>query len=72
MSKIVAVHRDETGSIEKYKLDDGRILSRAEAVDKADSGAIEGVASFETRNGDRSIRSNRGQYDYSLDDFPEF
>jgi hypothetical protein len=72
MSRIVAIRRNEVGTIESYKLDDGRVLTRAEAVNMADDGLIEGVASFETRSGDRSIRSNRGEYDYSLDSLPQF
>lgn len=72
MSRIVAVRKDETGSISAYKLDDGRVLSRYEAVDQADAGNIDGVASFTTRDGDKSVRSNAGQADYKLSDLPEF
>ena len=72
MSKIVAVRHGETGSIEAYKTDDGRVLERYEAVDAANKGELEGVASFMTRDGDQAIRSNRGQEGYSLEDLPEF
>lgn len=72
MSRIVAVRHGETGGIDAYKTDDGRILSRADAVDAANKGELEGVASFMTRDGDASIRSNRGQEDYSLNELPEF
>lgn len=72
MSKIVAVRRDETGSIALYKLDNGKVLNRKEAVDAADLGKIEGVSSFETRDGGMAIRSDRGQHGYSLDNLPTF
>lgn len=72
MSKIVGIKRDETGSICKFKLDNGQVVNREQAVDGADNGSIEGVASFETRDGERAIRSNRGQEGYSLDSLPEF
>lgn len=72
MSKIVAVRHGESGVIDAYKTDDGRILSRVDAVDAANKGELEGVASFTTRDGGMSIRSNRGQDDYSLNELPEF
>lgn len=72
MSKIVAIQRDETGSIAMFKLSDGTVLTKDEAVGQAEAGLIDGVSAFTTRNGDRAIRSNRGQADYSLDDLPEF
>lgn len=72
MSRITAVKRDETGSISDYKLDDGTVLSRDEAVKATNDGKIEGVSTFTTRNGDMAIRSDRGQENYSLDALPEF
>lgn len=72
MSKIAAVRHGESGGIDAYKTDDGRVLSRVDAVDAANKGELEGVASFTTRDGDMSIRSNRGQADYSLNELPEF
>lgn len=71
MSKIVAVSHDETGALESFQLEDGRVLNRDQAVDAADKGEIAGVSSFTTRNGDKAIRSDRGQEGYSLDDLPE-
>ena len=72
MSRIVAVRHGETGSIEAYKTDDGRVLERYQAVAEADAGRLEGVSSFMTRDGDSAIRSDRGQEGYSLDSLPEF
>ena len=72
MNKIVAIRRDETGSISEYKLDNGKVISRDEAVDMADFGKLSGVSSFTTRDGGYAIRSDRGQYGYALDDLPEF
>lgn len=71
MSKIVAVSHDENGALESYKLDNGQILNRDQAVDMANKGQLEGVSTFTTRNGDMAIRSDRGQEDYSLDTLPE-
>ena len=72
MSKIVAIRRGSDGSISEYKLDDGTIISREDAVSMANTGKIRGVSSFTTRDGSSSIRSDRGQYRYSLDNLPEF
>lgn len=72
MSRIVAIQRDETGSIIKFKLDNGEVITKDEAVGQAEAGLLDDVSAFTTRNGDRAIRSNRGRVDYSLDDLPEF
>lgn len=72
MTKIIAVRHGETNTIESYRTEDGRILSRVEAVDMANKGELEGVHSFTTRDGDAAIRSDRGQEGYSLQDLPEF
>lgn len=72
MSKIVAKRTGENGAIDMYKLDDGTVLNRVDAVDAADKGKLEGVSSFTTRDGDKAIRSDRGQEGYSLSDLPEF
>lgn len=71
MSKVVAVRKEE-GSISLYKLDDGRILNRKEICNEVAGGKVEGLALFTTRDGDEAVRSNRGQYGYSLDSLPEF
>lgn len=72
MSRIVGIQHAEDGSISKYKLDDGRILSRYEAVEQVEAGNIEGCATFTTRAGDTAIRSNVGQDNYKLSELPEF
>lgn len=72
MSRIVAVRHGENDTIDAYKVDTGAILTRAEAVEAANKGQLEGVASFTTRDGDSAIRSNRGIDGYSLNDLPEF
>ena len=71
MSRVVAV-RKENGSISQYKLDDGRIMNRHEICDAAIRGEVEGVSTFETRDGGEAVRSDRGQYDYALSKLPEF
>lgn len=71
MSRIVAVTHDGDGTLSAFKLDDGRVLNKDQAVEEADKGKISGVSSFMTRNGDRAIRSDRGQEGYSLDELPE-
>ena len=72
MSRIVAVRKDEKGTITNYKLDDGSVIDKQTACGKVNSGEIEGCATFTTRDGDEAIRSNRGQEDYSLDNLPTF
>lgn len=72
MSRIIAVRHGEDNTLDLFKTDDGRLLNREQAVNLADKGILEGVSSFETRNGDRAIRSDRGQENYSLDNLPEF
>lgn len=72
MSRIVAIQRDETGSIIKFKLNNGEVITKDEAVGQAEAGLLDDVSAFTTRNGDRAIRSNRGRADYSLNDLPEF
>ena len=72
MSKVIAKRTGETGAIEEYKLDDCRILTRDQIVDEANKGKIEGVSASTTRDGDMSVRSDRGQEGYSLRDLPEF
>ena len=71
MSKIVAVHK-EGQTIDAYKTDDNRVLSVQDAVLEADAGLLDGVVAFDTRDGSRSVRSVRGQENYSLSDLPEF
>lgn len=41
MNKIVAVRHGENNVIDAYKTDDGRVLSRVEAVDAANAGKLE-------------------------------
>lgn len=72
MSKVVAVRKNGDGSIRLYKLDDGRVLDAAQAVEATCMGEIEGCSVFTTRDGGESIRSDRGQYEYSLSTLPEF
>lgn len=72
MTRIVAVRKDKAGKIVKYKLDDTRELTLEDAIMEVDAGLIDGVAVFDTRDGSRSIRSNRGQVGYSLSGLPEF
>lgn len=72
MKKVVAIRKDETGSIALYKLNDGTVLNRKEICSEALRGNIEGVSTFTTRNGGDAVRSDRGQYDYSLSNLPEF
>lgn len=72
MSKVVAVRRDERGRITDYKLDSGKVLNHEQAVSACYSGEMEGCTVFTNRAGEDSIRSNRGQDDFKLQDLPEF
>lgn len=72
MNRIVAVQKDETGSIAYYKDSEGKVYDREDIVSAVDAGLVDGLAVFTTRDGSQSVRSNRGQIDYSLQDLPEF
>ena len=72
MSKVVAVRRDSDNTILSYKLDDGRVLNREQICHETNLGNIEGLSTFTTRDGGEAVRSDRGQWDYSLQDLPEF
>lgn len=72
MSRIVAVRHADDGTLEAYKTDDGRVLKQGEAAKMAAEGQLEGVSAFTTRDGSQSIRSDRGQPHYSLNELPEF
>ena len=73
MSRIIATRSaTKKGPIEEYKLDDGRILTHAEAIQACAAGEIEGVSTFTTRDGETGLRSNRGQDNYSLYNLPRF
>lgn len=71
MSRVVAI-REDHGTISEFKLDDGRVLNRQQICDAATRGEIEGVSTFETRDGGEAVRSDRGQWDYSLKSLPRF
>lgn len=71
MHKIVAVHKID-GAIASYKLDNGVVLNKDEIISETKKGRIEGCSLFTTRAGTQSIRSDRGQDNYSLADLPEF
>lgn len=72
MNRIIAVQRDETGSIAYYKDEQGKVYDREDIVYAVDAGLVDGLAVFTTRDGHQSVRSNRGQEDYSLQDLPTF
>lgn len=72
MNRIVAVQKDETGKIAYYKDEQGKVYDREDIVSAVDAGLVDGLAVFTTRDGFQSVRSNRGQADYSLQDLPSF
>lgn len=72
MSKVVAVRRDERGRITDYKLDNGKVLNHSQAVSACYSGEMEGCSVFTNRAGEDSIRSDRGQNNFKLQNLPEF
>lgn len=72
MSKVVAVRKDSKDRITDYKLDDGRTLNHDDAVHACLKGELEGCSVFTNRAGENSIRSDRGQDNYSLSKLPQF
>lgn len=72
MNRIVAVRKDDDGSIAYYKDSQGQVYDREDIVHAVDAGIVDGLAVFTTRDGAQSVRSNRGQADYSLQELPSF
>lgn len=72
MAKIVAKRTGENGTIDSYKLENGQVIDKDYAVCMADLGELPGISAFSTKDGGRSIRSDRGGEGYSLSELPEF
>ena len=72
MSRVIAVRKDSEGRITDYKLDDGSVMNHDQAVNAVTAGELEGLMVFQNRAGEDSIRSVRGQENYSLSSLPEF
>ena len=71
--KIVAVKKDENGTIEQYKLDNNQVVNVNEAIDMVKQNQIENCNVFTTRNGSEAIRSNRDEdKSNNLDNLPTF
>lgn len=74
INKIVEVHRDSSGEIELVKLDDGRIMSRTEAVTKMNSGELflADTLTAESSDGEVYLRSMPdGDRTNNLSNLPE-
>lgn len=73
MSKIVAVRKDSYGSLEAFKLDDGRELDYITAYDMIVDGKITGVIATTGRDNRLIIRSMPdGDPSNNLDNLPIF
>ena len=72
MAKVVATKRDSEGRIIEYKTEDGKVLDHEQCLSAIKSGELEGLQTFTNRAGEESIKSKRGEYDYSLKDLPTF
>ena len=71
--KIVAVQKDEKGTIQQYKLDNNQIVDVNQAISMVESNEIENCNVFTTRSGSRAIRSNNdGDASNNLDNLPTF
>ena len=71
--KIMAVRKDENGTIQQYKLDDNRTVNVNEAIQMVKNKEIENCNVFTTRNGSEAIRSNNdGDPSNNLDNLPSF
>lgn len=71
MARITNVRKAD-GSIVAVKLDNNQELSIADAIAYAKDGRINGVIVGTDRAGGEYLHSKRGQYDYKLDELPEF
>jgi len=71
--KIVAVQKDEKGTIQQYKLDNNKIVDVTQAIKMVKNNEIENCNVFTTRNGSEAIRSNNdGNESNNLDNLPTF
>ena len=71
--KIIAVKKDENGTIQQYKLDDNTVVDVEQAIQMVDNNQIENCNVFTTRNGSKAIRSNNdGDPSNNLDNLPSF
>lgn len=71
--KVVAVRKDNNGTITEYKLDNGKVVGQSEAVNLVESGKLEGCNISIARNGEKSIRSKPDDtMENNLDNLPIF
>lgn len=72
MTRVIATKRDDQDRIIAYETEDGKILDHNQCLTAIKSGEIEGLQTFTNRAGEESIRSKRGEDNYSLKDLPQF
>ena len=71
--KITAVRKDENGTIQQYKLDNGNTVDVNQAIQMVKNNEIENCNVFTTRKGSEAIRSNNdGDPSNNLDNLPTF
>lgn len=71
--KIVAVSKDDKGTIQQYKLDNNQVVDVNQAISMVENKEIEHCNVFTTRNGSKAIRSNNdGDASNNLDNLPTF
>ena len=71
--KIIAVQKDENGTIQQYKLVNGSIIDVNQAIQMVNNKEIENCNVFTTKNGSQAIRSNNdGDPSNNLDNLPTF
>lgn len=68
---ITEVVKDSKGEITGYKLENGQVLSKMEAVDLAKQGAIRGVTTAVSKLGEEYLRSiPDGEQNNNLSNLP--
>ena len=71
--KIIAVQKDEKGTIQQYKLDNNQVVDVNQAIQMVKNNEIENCNVFTTKNGSEAIRSNNdGDESNNLDNLPTF
>ena len=71
--KIVATRKDNTGTIQQYKLSNGRVVNIAQCIQLVQDHKIEGCNVGGTRNGGLTVRSNpNGVQTDNLSNLPSF
>ena len=71
--KVTGVRKDENGTIQQYRLDNGTVVGVQQAIEMVESKQIDNCNVFTTKSGTKAIHSNNdGDASNNLDNLPTF